>query len=105
MNYAIRDNVLRDIRVERERQILQEGWSESHDDRHDKGELAKAAGCYALAAGRYAVGPEISSRVLPVPWWPWAPEWWKPTTPRRMLIKAAALIVAEIERLDRRGNG
>lgn len=27
--------------------------------------------------------------------------WWKPGAPRRMLIKAAALIVAEIERLDR----
>jgi hypothetical protein len=33
--------------------------------------------------------------------WPWDLKWWKPTTPRRDLVKAAALIVAEIERLDR----
>ncbi|MEB3421767.1 hypothetical protein VK682_24660 [Salipiger manganoxidans] len=33
--------------------------------------------------------------------WPWDRKWWKPTTPRRDLVKAGALIVAEIERLDR----
>lgn len=33
--------------------------------------------------------------------WPWDESWWKPTTPRRDLVKAAALILAEIERLDR----
>ena len=27
--------------------------------------------------------------------------WFKPTTPRRDLVKAGALIIAEIERLDR----
>jgi hypothetical protein len=31
--------------------------------------------------------------------WDWS--WFKPTTPRRDLVKAGALIVAEIERLDR----
>jgi len=30
----------------------------------------------------------------------WAREWWKPKDRRRDLIRAAALIVAEIERLD-----
>lgn len=29
-------------------------------------------------------------------------EWWKPTNRRRDLVKAAALILAEIERLDRK---
>lgn len=33
--------------------------------------------------------------------WPWNGRWWKPTNRRRDLIKAGALIVAEIERLDR----
>lgn len=33
--------------------------------------------------------------------WPWSREWWKPKNPRRDLVKAGALIVAEIERLDR----
>lgn len=33
--------------------------------------------------------------------WCWDRSWWKPTTPRRDLVKAAALILAEIERIDR----
>jgi hypothetical protein len=33
--------------------------------------------------------------------WPWHDDWWKPKDRRRDLIRAAALIVAEIERLDR----
>ncbi|GAG33310.1 unnamed protein product, partial [marine sediment metagenome] len=33
--------------------------------------------------------------------WPWDPSWWKPTDERRNLEKAGALIVAELERLDR----
>ena len=31
----------------------------------------------------------------------WDSEWWKPKDRRRDLIRAGALIVAEIERLDR----
>jgi len=32
----------------------------------------------------------------------WPPEWdFKPNEPRRMLIKAGAMILAEIERIDR----
>jgi len=39
----------------------------------------------------------------PISWrtWPWAEKWWKPKNERRDLVKAAALILAEIERLDR----
>ena len=33
--------------------------------------------------------------------WPWAASWWKPKNRRRDLVRAAALIVAEIERIDR----
>ncbi len=92
--------VLTEIAAERDRQIRQEGWTEKHDDGHRSGQLALAASCYAKAS--------VMSRSLalyephPVPGhWPWAASWWKPTTPRRDLVKAAALIVAEIERLDR----
>ena len=35
-------------------------------------------------------------------WWPWDEKWWKPfPDPIRNLVKSAALIVAEIERLQR----
>jgi len=33
--------------------------------------------------------------------WPWDPKWWKPKDRRRDLVRAAALIIAEIDRHDR----
>jgi len=35
--------------------------------------------------------------------WLWGPEWWKPSSddPRRDLVKGCALLLAEIERIDR----
>ncbi|MFU5343124.1 hypothetical protein ACM7W1_16250 [Pseudomonas aeruginosa] len=83
-----------DVQAERHRQITAEGWTPEHDDKHNGGELADAAACYALWAGG----------INPGNWrefWPWAPEWLKHSEPRRMLVKAGALILAEIERLDR----
>lgn len=92
-------NVLLDISAERLRQRRKEGWTDEHDDEHDAGEIARAAACYSYAAFQQSVCEEA---VLPTPlMWPWSAEWWKPTTARRNLIKAGALIVAEIERLDR----
>lgn len=84
---------IQDIVAERRRQIEAEGWTLTHDDEHGTGEMAQAAAAYAYAAS----GISRSHGRL----WPWAASWWKPAPPRRMLVKAAALIVAEIERLDR----
>lgn len=89
-------DVYEEIADERSRQKWDEGWTPEHDDKHDKGEMAHAAACYALNAGDEPFAPGI----VPI-FWPWAREWWKPKTPRRDLIRAAALIVAEIERRDR----
>lgn len=84
----------RDVLAERHRQVEAEGWTPEHDDQYQHGSIAQAAGCYALhASGVYkGMYPSV---------WPWMPKWWKPTTPRRDLVKAGALILAEIERLDR----
>lgn len=84
----------RDVLAERARQVSAEGWTPEHDDQYQHGSIAQAAGCYALhASGVYkGMYPSV---------WPWMPKWWKPTTPRRDLVKAGALILAEIERLDR----
>ena len=89
------NKVLLEIESERVQQLTREGWTDEHDDQHELGEMAAAAGCYALAA---AGNPEHQD---PHDEWPWDWRWWKPTTARRNLVKAAALIVAEIERLDR----
>ncbi|MEM5449881.1 hypothetical protein [Paraburkholderia guartelaensis] len=87
----------RDVLAERARQIAQEGWTPEHDDKYRDHEMSCAAACYAMYTLAYPAGD-------PPPAWPWAPDWWKPTTHRRNLVKAAALLLAEIDRLDRAGG-
>lgn len=84
-----------DVVGERERQVIGEGFDAAHDDQHSDGSLAMAAVCYAI----YAVNPKVCT----IPMWPrsWHPDWWRPKNPRRDLVRAAALLIAEIERLDR----
>lgn len=87
----------RDVLAERRRQVEAERWSPAHDDTHTNGEMAIAAACYALSASGWS--QDALSEI-----WPkgWGVRWLKPKTSRRDLVRAAALIVAEIERLDRR---
>lgn len=97
----MRYKALDDVVDERQRQIEAEGWTEAHDDLHDAGDLAKAGAAYAAAAGyslRFACGKITEAPMEP---WPWERHWWKCSHPRRALVKAAALILAEIERCDR----
>ena len=83
-----------DVAAERRRQVKEEGWTPEHDDKHnDPARLANAAACYATGAAP-AFGTDH--------YWPWDWKWWKPTTQRRNLVKAAALIIAAIEQIDRK---
>lgn len=95
----------RDVLAERQRQIHAEGWTPQHDDDHKAGELARAAGLYASNAGTAMhFGTTDTTICENTPYgWPWACEWWKPKNARHDLVKAAALILAEIERMDRAG--
>jgi hypothetical protein len=94
-----------DVLAERQRQVTAEGWSSKHDDQYKNTELAFAASCYAFhpAAASWDLEDDgIPYDSHPVPkQWPWDPSWWKPTDARRDLVKAGALILAEIERIDR----
>jgi len=106
-----------DVLAERQRQVEVEGWTAEHDDEHKRGEIALAAACYTAAAangiGLRAYGNDVGGFPLDAARriqlatcfqdaaWPWDHKWWKPSTPRRNLVKAGALILAEIERLDR----
>lgn len=96
---------LLDVIAERQRQMSVEGWTPKHDDKYDNNELAFAASCYAFhsaAASWDFEGDGTPYDIHPAPKnWPWEPEWWKPTNPRRDMVKAGALILAEIERIDR----
>lgn len=89
------------IHTERRRQIVQEGWTEQHDDEHDDGAMAKAAAIYHLhATGKCRFG----DNGIPLGW-PWDAQWWKPKDPMRDLVRAGALYVAEKERLCRLPGG
>ncbi len=96
----------RDVLAERERHVTQEGWTSEHDDEHNKGEMAHAAACYAIGArvkyhSRFVTRGPNRHAYQPSEMWPWDVKWWKPSDYRRNLVKAGALILAEIERLDR----
>lgn len=95
-------SVIEEIAAERARQISAEGWTQEHDDEHNKGQLAAAASCYAANACLAVSEPANTyDGMNPPSAWPWSLRWWKPRGARRDLVRAAALIVAEIERLDR----
>ena len=94
---------IHDVIAERQRQIAKEGFDLAHDDAHAEGELA-------MAGAAYAVNPTTPDRVKlhwwdTPPWWPWARRWWKPKSSREDYVRAAALIIAEIEKIDRRSVG
>lgn len=77
------------IAGERQRQICDEGYTTEHDDRHDREELARAAGAYAV----------------PTQPWPWHSDGDRRKRHEgdriRQLTIAGALIAAEIDRLLR----
>lgn len=105
-------NAAKDVLAERQRQISAEGWTPEHDDEHIGGEMALAASCYAAHTGADTM---LHAKTLSVEWhhklssaqefvgrhWPWARTWWKPKDRRSNLVRAAALLIAEIERIDR----
>lgn len=99
------EHVILEIARERERQMSAEGWTANHDDRHRNGELGTAAACYAsperMFKTRVVAGRGYEPATLYVDAWPWEDRWWKPKDRRSDLVRAAALIVAEIERVDR----
>lgn len=101
-----------DVMNERDRQWNDEKFDAKHDDVVNAGgQLAIAAGWYAFSSvyvdSREAVGVHRSELAdhfhndVGAYSWPWDAAWWKPKDRRADLVRAAALAIAEIERLDR----
>jgi len=93
------------ISIERERQISKEGWTPEHDLRHSEGELSQIAACYAMPEHTRCMYQSLNAKTgrwYPR-WYPigWPIDSWKPTPEDRVkeLVKAGALIAAEIDRL------
>ncbi|MDP3457697.1 MAG: hypothetical protein Q8S09_00355 [Hyphomonas sp.] len=88
-----------DILRERMRQIVEKGRTPEHDDviygeGPDATALSRAGAAYAAMAARYGVA---ACRIYPLEWGAGP----KPMGPRAALVRAAALILADIERIDR----
>jgi len=82
---------IQDISDERERQLAK-GWDAKHDDLHGNSELAIVAASVALHRTNHELDP------LP---YDWGITYKHDNDRRRQLLIAAALLVAEIERIDR----
>ena len=88
--------IVEELADERLRQIRGEGYSLDHDDRHTDGSLARAAAAYARVAG------DKWNVQMAAAMWPWERAQFKyHDGPRRCLVKAGALLIAEIARRDR----
>lgn len=98
---------IKDVINERQRQISHEFYSTEHDDEYKSNELLRAAVCYAenvLSRGwihRSSPNSGIYQSEEVPDFWPWDQDFWKPKSPRKDLVRAAALLIAEIERIDR----
>ena len=87
------------ISDERKRQVEVLGYTAKHDDIKTNESLANAASCYAMT-------PLFRPNDRPPYHFPWTQSDWKPSPDNRIkeLVKAGALIAAEIDRLQRLNN-
>nr|WP_314540037.1 hypothetical protein [uncultured Massilia sp.] len=102
---ALQSIAARDVLVERGRQVEAEGYDPDHDDAHVSDEIAAYAAYYVMPpavrdwpAEETGHGATWGAAIIPEGWGP--P---KPGDRRRELVKAGALVLAEIERIDRGG--
>lgn len=111
------------ISSERARQVSEEGWTPEHDDEHANGSLAMAAACYATPVRLFEKKAYAKGVAYEDPW-PWPatgadkrfsygerrenrgnvvpdPETYTDEERIDLLVKAGALIAAEVDRLLR----
>lgn len=101
------------ISAEVEKHVKVEGWTPEHNDLHRRGELLSAASCYvnnALSwvqthANNTDLLSEYERYSVMASLWPWDAKCWKPKSVIDDLVMAGALIVEEIERLQRIEKG
>ncbi len=84
-------SVIDEIAAERQRQIESEGRTPERDDKHMDGVFGLSVRDKQNICWLFSAGWRVS----------WPGKWGKPKDLRRDLIRAGALIVAEIERMDR----
>jgi hypothetical protein len=100
-------DVLTDILDERGRQLIDLHYGITRDDLYTEGQLGDAGASYAMANSTKAMLAHNRNAPTIPRSWPWDGSTFATVDDddraarRRQLVKAAALVVAEIERLDR----
>jgi len=89
-----RAEAVKRIQDERERQVIEEGYDDSHDNQYKRGELVLASKAY------FEVSVDPSKTERP-PYWPWDRIYWKPKDKLRNLERSGALLLAEKARRTR----
>jgi hypothetical protein len=97
--HTVSSRAMLDVIGERVRQVTDLGYTADHDDVHADGSLSEAAAVFVLNAYGYSTHT-FGYGSLNV-WDAWGVAWFKPKSLRRDLVRAAALIIADIERIDR----
>ncbi|RLZ06831.1 hypothetical protein EAH57_14980 [Acinetobacter sp. 2JN-4] len=104
----IQSKAINDVVAERQRQIQKKGYTPDHDDLYEQNELVRAASEYTnQVIGRgwfFERHPALYQSEVASDFWPWDKSYWKPKSPREDLVRATAMLIAEIERLDRKSE-
>ena len=91
-----------DVAIERSRQITEKGYDQTHDDAHKDGQLTDAAKCYiAVAVAQQREKENRGINLSELAGWPFEEPLKQKPTPRENLKIAAALLIAEYDRLGR----
>ena len=91
-----------DVLTERAKQRVK--WGDNHDDEHSDGSLAATASLLAYPNGYDANQDPLNAVCIPAPSWGMALLARHAGDTREQLVIAAALLLAEIERIDRGGS-
>lgn len=90
---------LRDVIAERIDQIDRHGFTLAHDRGHHPGNLALGAASYLNTAIDQLHGKHCDPKA-PADTWPWEREAWRPGDARANIVKALAIGLAVLDRID-----
>lgn len=96
---ALTGRGLADVLAERVRQIDVEHYTLAHDLLHHPGELGLASASYLNTAIDQLHGKEHDP-AEEADTWPWQREAWRPGTARENIVKALAIGLALLDRID-----
>lgn len=87
---------------ERKYQVIRKGFDWLHDDQYENDELIRGALAYLTPADERDIDKETGAPKD----FPWKPKWWKSSPDDRIkdLIKAASLIISDIDRRVRKSR-